>query len=1478
MTVNAATYDFLLTSGDYLYNDFAQGADVNGDGYNDLILRASSSQTAGPPTQAEIYFGSASGLNASQKYVITGLGGFQGKMIGTGDLNGDGKADMVMSTGGSVVYVNFGKSTTATYNMTELSTGTSSNGFMILGNTTGTAAVFDQAKVVGDFNGDGLDDIVIGQTAMTLNGAVSGGGYLIYGKTSFGTVNLTDLKVSEGFRIDGVLGADKALTGISGGGDINGDGFADLIVSSPNAISSSAGGAGQASGTTAGGVSYIIYGGPSILNPMVFQASRGDLIGTGAAETLTGNSGNNQIVGGQGNDTLVGAGGADVLYGGQGNDTFLLNADNVRALYLRVGNDTQKIAHVDGGTGIDSVVFSESVMLGLGGVRTLMENIERFDLAGTGSTLQIAHSPDVNLLSDFNQFNTGNGWTPTGVVTGFDGSVNYHQMIVDGTSADTLRIYPTYVKESGTVTYAGNATTAGIYDVYTNAAFRSQVLVKQGVQVTPTMFTSLTLTLPEADLLSSFGFLSLAEAQDTGSVNTTTSVAGTPVLVSLAGLGAAVGDQVRVNWENQPAVLYTLTADDLSAGLARVSVPTSALLAATAAGTKETVGVTAQVFNAAGVPLTTVGVSSAAVDFVTAPTTPPVNAPFIASAGNATTSVMAGFGNEVVNTNVIYRSAALDGVQLNVVLKTPAAAGDWLKFTWGNQEYTYKFTAAVAINTPTTITVPYSVVDAQGFGTFNVSVQQFKADGVSGTAIGAASTVTGVKYAFDMLPNEANRGFVLQGEASTNFAGYSVSNAGDVNGDGFDDLIVGAPFATGYVGRSYVVFGASKMASPIALSSLTVVGNTLGFVITGTAVNEYSGFTVSGGGDVNGDGLADLVVANAANYAVGSGWYPQELASGGTTSATYVVFGKTSTTAVNLTALTAATNLTNTASALGFKINTTGTTSAGWSVSNAGDVNGDGLDDIVVANPTYGARDGRAYVIYGKASGASVEVSSLPAIGANNSNGFMITADTNIDTSATPALSSVSSGDINGDGYSDLVLGAWYTGAAAASAGSVFVLYGQASNNSIDVSALTASGNGRGFRISGEGYAGMDVAGVMDVNGDGLADVLLQANQGLVGTSTNKGAAWVVFGKTNNDAVNVSSVEAGVGGFAINLGLDTTNNGAYAVSSAGDFNGDGLGDIIVTHPNASYVNNGVTAASAGAAYIVFGKTGTGTVQVSSLDGTEGFRIVNPYANEFMGNAVSGGGDINGDGFDDVIIGDYKGDTTLTDNGKTYVVYGGVSNTQSTVFQASNGDRIGTAAADTLTGTTGANQLVGGLGNDTLVGGGGADVLYGGMGHDVMQVNADNLAKLALTGTSQSVMRIDGGGGIDTLKFDGSGLVLDLGNVKGVAMQNMEKVDLTGSGDNTLKLTARDLLENFTSNNVWNDVHDSTGNLAVTVRRNQLMVTGNAGDTVVLSDLANWTATLPANVITINGNTYTGYNHNSLAAQLLIDTALTVSAT
>ena len=155
------------------------------------------------------------------------------------------------------------------------------------------------------------------------------------------------------------------------------------------------------------------------------------------------------------------------------------------------------------------------------------------------------------------------------------------------------------------------------------------------------------------------------------------------------------------------------------------------------------------------------------------------------------------------------------------------------------------------------------------------------------------------------------------------------------------------------------------------------------------------------------------------------------------------------------------------------------------------------------------------------------------------------------------------------------------------------------------------------------------------------------------------------------------------------------------------------------------------------------------------------------------------------------------------------------------------------------------------------------------------VNADNVAKMSLSGTSQAITRIDGGSGIDTLKLDGAGIMLDLSLVSGPAIQNIEKIDLTGRGNNTLKLSLQDMLQGFNNSNVFNSSNTTSG-LGATVSKNQLMVDGDTGDKLVLSDLANWTAS-GTNVVA-NGHTYVAYNHNTSAQQLLIDNHLLVSAT
>jgi hypothetical protein len=185
--------------------------------------------------------------------------------------------------------------------------------------------------------------------------------------------------------------------------------------------------------------------------------------------------------------------------------------------------------------------------------------------------------------------------------------------------------------------------------------------------------------------------------------------------------------------------------------------------------------------------------------------------------------------------------------------------------------------------------------------------------------------------------------------------------------------------------------------------------------------------------------------------------------------------------------------------------------------------------------------------------------------------------------------------------------------------------------------------------------------------------------------------------------------------------------------------------------------------------------------------------------------------------DDLIIGSHRVDLNgKSEVGKSYVIFG-KTNTNAIDLTKLNSDSkyainyLGDGDPNTLIGTSSDEIFVAGVGNDTLIGHGGMDVLNAGAGNDTIAINASNIVALAQTGTGNRA-RVDGGGNTDTLKLDGSDLTLNLTNISNTRIQDIEKINITGSGSNTLILNLNDVLDTSTSTNI-------------------LKVLGNSDDTV-----------------------------------------------
>ncbi|MBX7042007.1 MAG: FG-GAP-like repeat-containing protein [Ignavibacteria bacterium] len=572
----------------------------------------------------------------------------------------------------------------------------------------------------------------------------------------------------------------------------------------------------------------------------------------------------------------------------------------------------------------------------------------------------------------------------------------------------------------------------------------------------------------------------------------------------------------------------------------------------------------------------------------------------------------------------------------------------------------------------------------EAFGGCVSSAGDVNGDGINDIIVGALhyNSDTGRAYIFfggAIWNSEPD--MILKGEDSSEF-GSSVSS-GDFNDDGFSDVVIGAHEYNGNTGRAYIFYGGLSMDAVADV------------IFTGEGPGNFFGQHFSSTGDVNNDGYDDFI-AGAYGHSSNKG-------------RAYVFFGGQT--------------MDNTPDVI-----MNGEYSNdyfGSSASSAGDVNDDGFDDVIIGAYRYGSDTGRAYIYYG--GSLMNNVSDVTLTGEGGNFGVNVSA----------------AGDVNGDGYSDVIVGAY----RYANAGKVYLFFGGSSMNKI--SDLTISGG------IDSAVFGMSTSSAGDLNRDGYSDIIVgaahptQPGKAFVyfgGASMNEFADVTYTGESNADNFGVSVAATGdftgdgytellVGAsehnsqvgrayfyeyniIPENFALDSVKRlfgpGSFqgfgmSVSSAGDVNKDGFNDFIV---------GSTWNASTGKAYIFYGGTVFDTIPDVILSGEEG------QSSEF-GKVVSTAGDVNGDGYDDVIVGAVH---YSTNTGRAYIYFGGaqMNNVADIIMSGVSSDRYfgASVSSDDFNGDGFSDVLIGEPGSSSSIGN--AYIFFGG-------IAMDNVPDVTMTG-------------------------------------------------------------------------------------------------------------------------------------------------
>jgi hypothetical protein len=604
----------------------------------------------------------------------------------------------------------------------------------------------------------------------------------------------------------------------------------------------------------------------------------------------------------------------------------------------------------------------------------------------------------------------------------------------------------------------------------------------------------------------------------------------------------------------------------------------------------------------------------------------------------------------------------------------------------------------------------------------------------------------------------------------------------------------------------------------------------LGVTIYGVDAQDRSGRAVASAGDFNGDGFDDVVIGAEAAASLGN--------SRSMAGESYVVFGGPAlreTAAIDLGGLGHG----------GLTIaGADASDVSGKAVRGAGDVNGDGFDDLLIgAGQADGANDekpdsGETYLIFGKADWSSTPLIDLASITDHGVTFYGIDA-----SDKAGWLSVGPAGDVNGDGYGDLVIGAPHADGAdnrQPNAGEAYLVFGKSDWSSTPTVNLADPQAAVRF-IGGTSmdWTGWSVHGELDLNGDGFDDFVIGASNAMALTSepTRRGVAYVIFGRDDwTDPGTILLAELGNRGLTI-TGRDVYDDTGAAVSSAGDINGDGFDDLVIGAYSANSFNN--ARQINGEVYLLFGKAGWS--HAHALDLTQpGNDVVTVYgvdAGDRLGKSVAGVGDINGDGLDDLLIGgdrssglnngkELAGDAYVllgrtqwpqvldlaVDNSADMILYGndvrdqlgrmvsgagdvdgdGLSDFLIAAFCADGEDNrtvdagetylvFGQNLLDTLThqGTPAADVLLGTATVDRIAAGQGNDRLVGAGGPDVLLGGAGDDIIVV---TDPGFQRVAGGNGFDTLRIEATGGIWDFAKLADNRLSGIERIEVAGRVD------------------------------------------------------------------------------------------------